>query len=92
MAPQSPTTSSRRKRLRLIDNWRLGLRMLSVQALLVLGGLVEGWMFLSPEQQRAVVEFIGLPPERAVLVGVVAALIARFIKQERVSGVANGPT
>lgn len=86
MAPQSPTTSSRRKRLRLIDNWRSGLRMLSVQALLVLGGLVEGWMFLSPEQQRAVVEFIGLPPERCVLVGVVAALIARFIKQERVSG------
>ena len=46
MAPQSPTTSSRRKRLRLIDNWRSGLRMLCVQVLLVLGGLVEGWMFL----------------------------------------------
>ena len=86
MAPQSPTTSSRRKRLRLIDNWRSGLRMLNVQALLILGGLVEAWMFLSPEQQKAVVEFVGLPPERAVLVGVVAALVARFIKQESVSG------
>lgn len=86
MAPQSPTTSSRRKRLRLIDNWRSGLRMLNVRVLLVLGAAVEGWMFLSPEQQRAVVEFVGLPPERAVLVGVVAALIARFIKQESVSG------
>lgn len=86
MAPQSPTTSSRRKRLRLIDNWRSGLRMLNVRVLLVLGAAVEGWMFLSPEQQRAAVEFVGLPPERAVLVGVVAALIARFIKQESVSG------
>lgn len=90
MAPQSPTTSSRRKRLRLIDNWRSGLRMLNVRVLLVLGAAVEGWMFLSPEQQRAVVEFVGLPPERVVLVGVLAALIARFIKQESVSGQSAG--
>lgn len=86
MAPQSPTTSSRRKRLRLIDNWRAWHRMLSFWALTGLGLAVEGWTYLSEEQQRALVEFVGLPPEKAVLVGVAVALIGRFIKQESVSG------
>lgn len=86
MAPQSQTTSSQRKRVSLIPEWRKAHRMLSVQLVALLATAVEVWNSLPAEQQASVMDALGVKPSTALLVGLLAVLLGRLIKQETVRG------
>lgn len=86
MAHQSPTSSSRRKRVSLVPEWRRAYRMASMRALLALATAVEVWSRLEPAQQDAVLSYLGLSETNAVLVGIALAAAGRLIRQESVRG------
>jgi len=84
MAPQSKTSSSRRKRVSLVPEWRRAYRMLSVQLVTGLAIAVEVWNSLPQEQQDLIVAELGVKPSTALLTGLAAVLVGRLVKQETV--------
>lgn len=63
--------------MRLIDNWHTAWRYITVQ----LGGAMMAWGLLPPEQQSAILAFIGLPAERITAVLGLMVIVGRIVSQ-----------
>lgn len=63
--------------MRLIDNWQAAWRYITVQ----LGALMVTWGLLPPEQQSAILAFIGLPAERITAVLGLMVIAGRIVSQ-----------
>ena len=70
--------------MRLVENWRLAWRMLSVQ----IAGCAVLFGLLPPDQQASLLALIGAPPERIPAFLGLAFIVARLIGQPKVEGVA----
>lgn len=64
--------------MKLIPEARSAWRLLTIQ----IGTLVTGFGLLPPDQQAAVLDMLGIPPERVLSVVGVAFLLARLVKQK----------
>lgn len=75
----------------LIPNWRRAWRMLSIQVAGLATALWGAWLAATPEQQAAVIEFIGLDPSRwGPLVAFAGFVVARLVAQPAVTPPTEG--
>jgi hypothetical protein len=65
---------------RLVSNWRRAPRMLSVQV----AGAAVAWGLLPPDQQTAILAWLGLPAERVPAVLGALFLLGRLTAQSKV--------
>lgn len=68
--------------MKLIHNWRRAWRMASVQV----AGLAVAWGLLPPDQQAALLAFVGIGPERVPAVLGLLVLAGRLIDQPKARG------
>jgi hypothetical protein len=68
--------------MKLIQNWRQAWRMLSVQV----AAVAVGWGLLPPDQQAALLAFVGIGPERVPAVLGLLFLAGRLIDQPKTRG------
>lgn len=65
--------------MRLVDDWRAAWRWLSVQ----IAALAVLWGILPPDQQAAILDFVGVPASRVPAVLGLAVIAGRLLAQRQ---------
>lgn len=74
--------------MKLIDNWRNGWRMFSVQAQVTAAALLGGWQSLTDEMRQVIPGWAVISIAIALLV---FGVVGRLVKQERVHRKSGDP-
>lgn len=67
--------------MKLVQNWKRAPRMLSVQ----IAAAVVAWGFVPPDQQEAMLYWLGIDPARVPAVLGMMVIIGRLVDQPKVS-------
>jgi len=65
----------------IVSDWKQAYKWLSVQASTIFATIALSWSLLTPEQQDALLQFIGLPPGTLVAIAFGTVIVGRLAAQ-----------